>query len=182
VKAVLINVTPEGKSKKVPITHDRTVLGRLDDCQLRIPSGRVSRHHCEIVHEDGTLTLRDLGSSNGTYLNQSKITEKELSAGDLIAVGSLVFLVQIDGEPGDFDPEFLYEDGIPESDAAPTAGEDRGSGQGSGQAPGTAPSTQKQESARVNAPTSSGDDSSMMDFNFEFDLDDDDDLDEQPPL
>jgi len=171
VKAALINVTPEGKTKRVPITHARTLIGRLDDCQLRIPSVRVSRHHCEIVHDQGTLTLRDLGSSNGTYLNQSKITESELSAGDLIAVGSLVFLVQIDGDPEEFEPEFLYEDGIPEEqgDAAPPASK--------------TPSAPRPTSAKVSAPTTSGDDSSMMEFNFEFDLDEDDeDLGEQPPL
>ena len=166
MKAALINVTPEGKSKEVPLSHERTVLGRLDDCQIRIPSGRVSRHHCEIIHADGALTLRDLESSNGTFVNQSKVGETTLSAGDLISIGSLVFLVRIDGEPREFEPEFLYEDGIPE-------------GQESGDAPSSGTATSS-EPVPVNAPTSSGDDSSMMDFNFEFDLDEDDD--DQPPL
>jgi len=167
VKALLINVTPEGKSKEVPLSHERTVLGRLDDCQIRIPSGRVSRHHCEITRDNGALTLRDLNSSNGTFVNQKKVDEATLSAGDLISIGSLVFLVQIDGEPKEFEPEFLYEDGIPEQ-------------QGSGDAQSSGTATASSEPATVNAPTSSGDDSSMMDFNFEFDLDEDED--DQPPL
>jgi pSer/pThr/pTyr-binding forkhead associated (FHA) protein len=110
------------------------------------------------------VTIRDLGSSNGTYLNQERVDEAKLSAGDLVAIGSLVFLVQIDGSPEEFEPELLYEDGIPEQ-----------------------PKPDPQYAAahtpkpvHQHAPTAAGDDSSMMDFNFEFDLDEDDD--EQPPL
>lgn len=174
MKVLLINITPDGKTKDVPVTHERTVIGRLDDCQIRIPSGRVSRHHCEIVLKDGDLVLSDLDSSNGTYLNQSKIDgPKTLSAGDLLAVGSLVFLVQIDGEPSDYDPEFLYEDGVPDEPAAQKA-PSQSTAKTVSEQPPTAPAS--------DAPTNANDGSSMMDFNFDFDLDDDESLEEQPPL
>jgi len=164
VQAFLIRVTEDGKAQPVPLTHDRTLIGRLDDCQIRVRSGKISRHHCEIIKEGQTLTLRDLGSSNGTYLNQDQVQESELKAGDLIAVGSMVFLVQIEGQPEEFEPELLYEDGIPEK---------------------VEPDSQyaaahTPKPVHLHAPTASGDDSSMMDFNFEFDLDDDDE--KQPPL
>lgn len=164
MQAMLVRVTSEGKAQPVPLTHERTLIGRLDDCQIRIQSGKISRHHCEIVFDGQSLKLNDLGSSNGTYLNQERVEQAELKAGDLVAIGSLVFLVQIDGIPEDIDPDLLYEDGLPER-----------------------PETKEEYAAshtpkpvHHHAPTSAGDDSSMMDFNFEFDLDDDDD--DQPPL
>jgi len=164
VQAFLIRVTQQGKAQAVPLNSNRTLIGRLDDCQVRVRSGKISRHHCEVVLEDGALKLRDLGSSNGTFLNQERIEEAELKAGDLIAVGSLVFLVQINGDPDEFEPELLYEDGMPEKPAPD---------------PGHA-AAHTPKPVHQHAPTASGDDSSMMDFNFEFDLDDDDK--EQPPL
>ncbi len=164
MQAFLIRVTEDGKAQAVPLTHERTLVGRLDDCQVRIRSGKISRHHCEIINDGESLTLKDLGSSNGTFLNQEKIDEEKLKAGDLIAVGSLVFLVQLNGEPEEFEPELLYEDGLPEK---PSADPEY-----------AAAHTPKP--VHQHAPTASGDDSSMMDFNFEFDLDDDED--EQPPL
>ncbi len=140
-------------------------MGRLDDCQIRIPSGKISRHHCELVFDNGTFTIQDLGSSNGTYVNRAKVEgAREVGAGDLISIGSLVFVLVVDGEPGSIDGGTFYAQGLPEKKAA------------SGDGPG-APAEKAVVSKH--APTSS-DDSSMMDFNFEFDLDDEDD--DQPPL
>ena len=160
----MIRVTEQGKAQPVPLTNDRTLVGRLDDCQIRIRSGKISRHHCEILKEGETLKLRDMGSSNGTYVNQDRVEEVELKAGDLVAIGSLVFLVQINGVPEEFEPELLYEDGLPER---PEPAADYAA-------------SHTPKPVHHHAPTAAGDDSSMMDFNFEFDLDDDDDS--QPPL
>ena len=44
-------------------------IGRHDDCQIRIRSSQVSRRHCEVLPEGDTLMVRDLGSSNGTFVN-----------------------------------------------------------------------------------------------------------------
>ncbi len=164
MQAFLVRVTSDGNAQPVPLSHERTVIGRLDDCQIRIRSAKISRHHCEVLNDGQTLTVRDLGSSNGTYLNQDKVTESTLAAGDLIAIGSLVFLVQIDGQPENIEPDMLYEDGLPERPEA--------------SAEYAASHTPKP--VHKHAPTTSGDDSSLMDFNFEFDLDDSDD--DQPPL
>jgi predicted component of type VI protein secretion system len=76
-----------------------TVIGRREDCDLRIPLGEVSRKHCRLVRDGDTLKLEDLGSSNGTFLNGQRVQEALLSPGDTIQVGPVVFAVQIDGEP-----------------------------------------------------------------------------------
>lgn len=164
MQALMIRVTEHGKAQPVPLATERTLVGRLDDCQIRIRSGKISRHHCEILKEGDSLKLRDLGSSNGTYVNQERVEEVDLKAGDLVAIGSLVFLVQINGTPEEFEPGLLYEDGTPERPEAEA-----------GYAAAHTP-----KPVHMHAPTAAGDDSSMMDFNFEFDLDDDEDS--QPPL
>ena len=47
----------------------RVLIGRGDDCDIKLVSDRVSRHHCEILYKDGHYELRDLGSTNGTYVD-----------------------------------------------------------------------------------------------------------------
>ena len=47
----------------------RVLIGRGDDCDIKLVSDRVSRHHCEILYKDGHYELHDLGSTNGTYVD-----------------------------------------------------------------------------------------------------------------
>ena len=89
----------DGTRRDFPMKRDRIVLGRTNSCDLRIPLPSVSRQHCEMVVEDDTLLVRDLGSSNGTYHNGNRVQETTLSAGDEIVIGPVVFTVTIDGEP-----------------------------------------------------------------------------------
>ena len=83
------------------MTRDMTVIGRREDCDLRIPLGDVSRKHCRVVRDGEILKIEDLGSSNGTYLNGQRVQEALLSPGDSIQVGPVVFVLQVDGEPAD---------------------------------------------------------------------------------
>lgn len=88
-----------------PIERDQTRLGRRQDCHLRIPTRDVSRIHCDLIKRDGKLFAKDLGSSNGTYINAKRIAEAELKAGDKLRVGPVIFYVQIDGKPPKIVPE-----------------------------------------------------------------------------
>ena len=162
MEVALIRVTENGEMTPVPLTHERTLIGRLDDCHIRIPAAGVSRRHCEILIEDGSVRVNDLNSSNGTFVNQDRVDSQALSAGDLISVGGLVFVVSVNGEPEDIDAEIMYEDGLPDQAAA----------SGSASPPGRVPAPTKVPASEIN------ESSSMMDF--EFDLEDDED--DQPPL
>ena len=51
----------------------------------------VSRHHCEIINEDGKLILNDTGSTNGTYINSNAIESSKIQPGDVIQIGKFVF-------------------------------------------------------------------------------------------
>ena len=71
-------------------------VGRKADSSLCIPDGSVSKHHAEIWPTAGAIILKDLGSTNGTFLNGSQITgdvEVELKEGDLVQFASIVFRV-----------------------------------------------------------------------------------------
>ncbi len=65
----------------------RLVLGRSPSCQLVFGDDTVSRRHAELHIDGGVWMLRDLGSSNGTWVNGRRIVEAEVAPGDDIALG-----------------------------------------------------------------------------------------------
>jgi predicted component of type VI protein secretion system len=80
----------------VPLNRQKFLIGREEDCQLRPNSDLVSRHHCVIAIDDFTVRIRDLGSTNGTFVNNQRITTQVvLKQGDLIRIGKLAFEMQI---------------------------------------------------------------------------------------
>jgi pSer/pThr/pTyr-binding forkhead associated (FHA) protein len=99
----LVMFKESGQPKEFPIEPGKTVIGRKEDCDLRIPLADISRRHA-VVMVGETVTIRDLGSANGTYLNNKRISEHELAAGDHIVIGPVVFTVRINGEPTDVKP------------------------------------------------------------------------------
>ena len=63
-------------------------IGRADACQIKIDDTYVSAFHARIFSRDGGWYVEDLGSTNGTYLNQKRVTSPvELQAGDRLRVG-----------------------------------------------------------------------------------------------
>ncbi len=103
MQVVLVMFRPEGDRRSFSITRDTTVVGRREDCDFRIPLGEISRKHCRLTKDGETLRIEDLGSSNGTYHNGERVQEAELGPGDTLQIGSVVFVVQIDGVPNDED-------------------------------------------------------------------------------
>lgn len=100
----LVMFRPNGQRKDFPVMNPVTVIGRGDNCDLRVPLVSVSRRHCELRVQGGTLKVRDLASSNGTYVNNGRVTEVDLRAGDRLAVGPVVFTLQVDGRPEEIKP------------------------------------------------------------------------------
>ncbi|MFQ5501291.1 MAG: FHA domain-containing protein [Phycisphaerae bacterium] len=101
----LVTFGKSGTRKAFTLDNVTTIIGRKLDADLRIPLSDISREHCEFTLDDDTLMLRDLDSSNGTFVNDEKIFEDTpLNAGDHIRIGPVIFTVQIDGEPADITP------------------------------------------------------------------------------
>ena len=65
----------------------RLVLGRSSGCQLVFADDTVSRRHAELRFDDGRWMLRDLGSSNGTWVNGRRVLEAEVAPGDEVQLG-----------------------------------------------------------------------------------------------
>ena len=73
------------------------VLGRDPDADVRLRDAKISRRHCEINRLDGELVVRDLGSTNGTFVNGIRIDRAVLSPGDRLALGRSKFEVAGEG-------------------------------------------------------------------------------------
>jgi pSer/pThr/pTyr-binding forkhead associated (FHA) protein len=85
-------VVASGKSagRSIALKHGKLLIGRAEECDVRPLGEEVSRRHCAMVEEAGGLTVEDLKSRNGTYVNGVKITAKVTVAdGDIVRVGPL---------------------------------------------------------------------------------------------
>lgn len=100
----LVMFKGNGSRKDFPITNPTTTIGRGEQCDLRVPLPSVSRKQCELRLAGQQFKVKDMGSSNGTYVNNKRVQESVLKAGDRIVVGPIVFTVQIDGMPEEIRP------------------------------------------------------------------------------
>ena len=82
-------IVDERGSKVKTLALDGTLqIGRADACQVKLPDTYVSSFHARIYRHDGGWYVEDLGSTNGTYLNQKRVTSPaELRAGDRVRIG-----------------------------------------------------------------------------------------------
>ena len=64
-----------------------TVIGREDDCQIRLPEGRISRYHAKLTVNTIVMWIEDLNSTNGTYVNGKRLEEQQpLQIGDELSI------------------------------------------------------------------------------------------------
>ena len=74
--------------RRVTLTEEPAVIGRLPDCAVTLDDSRVSRHHAEVKPYGEGFVVTDLGSMNGTTVNGVAVQEHSLSDGDMIGIGS----------------------------------------------------------------------------------------------
>jgi pSer/pThr/pTyr-binding forkhead associated (FHA) protein len=111
--ANLVLLKKSGSHKAFALARNVTVIGRRDDCDLRIPLPTVSRRHCVLSLNKDSMQLRDLGSRSGTFVNDQQVDgQTTVKAGDYLRIGPLTFVCQIDGKP---------EKIVPPKKAAPPA-------------------------------------------------------------
>jgi pSer/pThr/pTyr-binding forkhead associated (FHA) protein len=87
--------------KQIPVTREEFLIGRGSDCDLRLGSSEVSRHHCLLRLRGEEALVIDLGSSNGTYLNGHRVrSQAALQSGDELRVASFRFVLELDRREG----------------------------------------------------------------------------------
>ena len=89
-----------GQDEAVEINASKpTYVGRAMECSIRTDDAMVSRKHTLIRYVSGQYIVEDLGSSNGTHINDRRITRDPLKNGDILRCGSLVLRFEDDGSP-----------------------------------------------------------------------------------
>src|ERR1700722_4337771 len=76
---------------------DRTTVGRVEDNTFQIADASVSSHHCEIHLRGTEIFIRDLNSTNGTFINDARITESVLKPGQILKVGQVELKLEAEG-------------------------------------------------------------------------------------
>jgi EAL domain-containing protein (putative c-di-GMP-specific phosphodiesterase class I) len=82
---------PGKEPERIELDRLPFTVGRNESCDYQILSSRVSREHAEFVREGGSLRVRDLKSTNGTFVNGQKIEEHRLVDGDLVVIADVHF-------------------------------------------------------------------------------------------
>ena len=94
------------KTKTMTLTKT-TLIGKAADCDIKLKSDLVSRHHCKIFLTGSVALVHDLGSSNGTFIDGQKLTPKrdtKLIPGCLLSIADVNFQV-------DYDPQVFVDVG-----------------------------------------------------------------------
>src|SRR6516162_11111610 len=85
-------------TRAIRLAAGETIVGRSRDCDLCIPSSDISRRHCLIALANGQVTVEDLSSANGTFLNGVRITgTRQVRSDDQLRIGPLTFTVKFEG-------------------------------------------------------------------------------------
>ena len=125
IQAELRIATGNKQGNSISLPQGKFLVGREEDCHLRPNSDLVSRHHCVFTVDDFSLRLRDLGSTNGTYVNgQRLVGAVNLKPGDRVLIGKLDFEVFIEETstvvPGASKIDTVMIAGSPEAASAST--------------------------------------------------------------
>ena len=86
-KLVVLSEGLKGTSHDLKV--DRTTVGRVEDNTFQVPDASVSSHHCEILLKGSEVVVKDLDSTNGTFIDGEKITEGPLKPGQTLRLGQV---------------------------------------------------------------------------------------------
>ncbi|MCL2646174.1 MAG: FHA domain-containing protein [Phycisphaerales bacterium] len=100
----LVMFKQDGQRRDFELKRETATFGRNVDCDFQIPLEVISRKHAQLAIKDGKLSVRDLGSSNGTFVNNKRVQETQLAAGDTLTIGPVIFTIVIDGQPEEIQP------------------------------------------------------------------------------
>ena len=93
-KLVVLSAGMTGRTHE--LKADKTTIGRVEDNAFQIAEPSVSSHHCEVLLRGGEVVVRDLNSTNGTYINGEKVTESVIKTNQVLRVGQIELRLETD--------------------------------------------------------------------------------------
>jgi pSer/pThr/pTyr-binding forkhead associated (FHA) protein len=97
-KLVVLSVGMTGRTQELKV--DKTTIGRVEDNTFQIAEPSVSSHHCEVLLQGTDVVIRDLNSTNGTFINGEKVTEKVIKPGQILRLGQIEMRLETDAPAG----------------------------------------------------------------------------------
>ena len=91
----LIVLYPQTAFQQIPLTRGKTVLGRGTEADIRLDDEMISRKHCELAWDGNRMTIRDLDSLNGTFVDGAAITNhpKTINSENRLQIGKMVLKI-----------------------------------------------------------------------------------------
>src|ERR1700722_6553631 len=97
--AKLVVLTQSMAGRSVELTAERTTVGRVEENAFQIAEPSVSSRHCEILFRGSDIVVKDLNSTNGTFINGEKISEAVLKPGQTLRLGNIDLRLDTPGAP-----------------------------------------------------------------------------------
>ena len=98
-KLVLLSAGMTGRTHELKV--DKTTVGRLEDNMFQIAEPSVSSHHCEVLVRGKDVIIKDLNSTNGTFINGEKVSgDSPLKPGQILRLGQVEIRLETDAAPG----------------------------------------------------------------------------------
>ena len=89
--ACLVVIYGHDLGRKYNLDRESMIIGRASSADIRLEQEAVSRNHCRLFNTGDSVLVRDLGSTNGTYINDRVVEEYGLQDGDLLKIGRCIF-------------------------------------------------------------------------------------------
>ena len=93
-KLVVLSAGMTGRTQELKV--DKTTIGRIEDNAFQIAEPSVSSHHCEVLLRGSEVVVRDLNSTNGTFINGEKVTERVIKPGQILRLGQVELRLETD--------------------------------------------------------------------------------------
>jgi hypothetical protein len=114
LKLVLLSPGMTGRTQELKL--DKTTIGRAEDNTVQIAEASVSSHHCEVLLRGSEVKVRDLNSTNGTYIDGVKVTESVIKPGHILRLGEIQMRLETDAAvapaKGPFDRTAVISGGV----------------------------------------------------------------------
>ena len=96
-KHIIEWTAPDGTPAELELTAGALVIGRATSCDLVLESTRISRNHARLTVEGDAVTIEDLGSRNGTFVNGEQVSSAGLRTGDRISIADVTLTLRAEG-------------------------------------------------------------------------------------